>query len=59
MIEDLRWDSDFFQLKVGKIELEKFNDIIDQLPVKNPYDLLYIFQSENFSIALPVSHLIF
>lgn len=50
MIQKLDWDSNFFNLKIGKVEIDNTTeeDIIylTQLKKKAGYDLLYLFQNE-------------
>ena len=50
MIKYLHWDSKFFDKVIGKLTLTS-----DQLPKleTNNYDVLYVYQSEDFQIEIP------
>ena len=52
MIEFLKWDSGFFNINIGKIELTTslHESIIDQIEA---FDLVYIYQPENFELKIP------
>lgn len=52
MIEYLKWDSDFFDLKIGKIEADQSTDLKEQLVIaeKERYRLLYVFCDKHFNI---------
>lgn len=51
----IAWDSDFFNLHIGKIKIKTikdYNKILEQLSqLKNKYDLLYLFCPENIFIS--------
>tara|TARA_R110000737_G_scaffold352064_1_gene396468 strand:+ start:18303 stop:18998 length:696 start_codon:yes stop_codon:yes gene_type:complete len=49
LIQHLNWDSDFFNLKIGKV-LGLNNEIIQELISKN-YDLLYVFSQDPKGIS--------
>ena len=61
MITYLEWDSSFFSLKIGKVEMEKLTVAnlveIEKQKSANNYDLLYLFldQIDNFTINLLVN----
>ena len=54
IIKKLSWDSDFFGLKIGKLELSE--DVlfsIDQFKsLSEPYDLIYIFSKKKINYSL-------
>lgn len=43
MIEKLDWDSTFFNLKIGKVMLDKLEDLPES--EKNNFDLIYVFSN--------------
>lgn len=43
MIERLDWDSTFFNLKIGKVMLDRLKDLPES--VKNNFDLIYVFSN--------------
>lgn len=51
MIEYLKWDSDFFGYKIGKINIKKmtdFSDISETLAKQTDYKLIYLVIDEEF-----------
>lgn len=48
MIKYLEWDSNFFNLKIGKVELnDKSNISLDEI-ISDKYDLIYVFNYSSF-----------
>jgi len=55
----LDWDSDFFNFKIGKIELHAYsNHLIEQLEQlrQKKYTLIYIFLRQEIKISNPILH---
>lgn len=48
MIKKMKWDSDFFNLRVGQLDFKESKDALD---VEN-YDLLYVVLSDDFDMKL-------
>lgn len=49
-IENLQWDSNFFELNIGKLVLnneDTFNPILFNEVLKKDFDLVYVFNSQN------------
>jgi ribosomal protein S18 acetylase RimI-like enzyme len=53
MIEQLEWDSKFFDKKIGKIELVKHTEALDMHELEG-FDLVYIFATEQLNIDAPL-----
>ena len=54
-ITELKWDTDFFAYKVGKILFDK-NDLDENLLLSNDFKLIYLFSSEPLSEDLVKKH---
>lgn len=48
MIKKLEWDSHFFNLNVGELDFENYNDSLDYAD----YNLLYVYSSSDFNLKL-------
>lgn len=57
-ITQLKWDTDFFGYKVGKISLND-NDLDENLLLSNDFKLIYLFSNEPLSEALVKKHNLF
>ena len=52
-IRKLEWDSEFFSLQIGKVDLQTYDDAVDlalmHYDLKYQYDLLYVFSKDGLS----------
>lgn len=48
MIKKMEWDSDFFNLSVGELNFNEYNDSLNA----KSYDLLYVVSSDDFDMKL-------
>jgi dTDP-4-amino-4,6-dideoxy-D-galactose acyltransferase len=49
MVKKLQWDSEFFDLKVGEISLNK---PLDAIEIKEDFDLIYVLSKDDFHLQI-------